>query len=106
MIATEQIYVNLNTARLSEPEQVKVFANQEIALAYERITSVKPSSIPSNLQSVEIAVGKSLSWDGESWDVVNTGTTTTGLLRTDGKFVGHPHLRNEVQEISTNNSCR
>ena len=91
LIATEQIYVNLNTARLSEPEQVKVFANREIALAYERITSVKPSSIPSNLQSVEIAVGKSLSWDGESWDVVNTGTTTTGLLRTDGKFVELPN---------------
>ncbi len=91
LIATEKIYVNLNAARLSSPQLVKVFANQEIAQAYERITEISPLPVPNNFKTVKIAVGNSLSWDGEAWDVVNTGVTTTGLLRTDGHFVELPN---------------
>lgn len=45
----------------------------------------------SSIQLLQVAALTSLLWDGESWDIVNTGTTTTGLVRCDGKLVELPN---------------
>jgi transposase InsO family protein len=87
LIATQQLYVDLNAARLSEPEKVRVFLSREVAFAYKLSTEITASSLPTSFQSIQITVGASLLWDGEYWEVANTGATTTGLLRSDGKFV-------------------
>lgn len=86
LIATEQIYVDLNAARLSEPDQVQIFLDQSEALAHQHTTEIVPNTAKS-LQLIQVAVGTNLFWDGECWEIVNTGRTTTGLLRKDGFFV-------------------
>jgi putative transposase len=91
LIATGQLYVDLRNVRLSEPQQVKIFLNQNVAQAYERINSVAAASLNSRIHTVQVAVGIFLIWDSECWEVVNTGATSTGLLRSDGKFVELPN---------------
>ncbi|MBD2771304.1 DDE-type integrase/transposase/recombinase [Iningainema tapete] len=86
LIATEQIYVDLNAARLSEPDRVQIFLDQSEALAHQHTTEIVPNTAKS-LQLIQVAVGTNLFWDGECWEIVNTGRTTTGLLRKDGFFV-------------------
>lgn len=90
LIAAGQIYVDLEAARLAEPEQVQVFLNQPVALAYQRMTEIAAPRA-SSIQLLQVAVGTSLLWDGECWEVVNTGATTTGLVRSDGKFIELPN---------------
>ncbi|MEX0268946.1 DDE-type integrase/transposase/recombinase [Leptolyngbyaceae cyanobacterium UHCC 1019] len=91
LIATEQLYVNLHTDPLTDPQQVRVFANSSIALAYERVIQMPPPAVSCPIQRLPIPVGSTLLWDGEPWTIVNTGMTATGLLQTDGKFVELPN---------------
>lgn len=91
LIATGQVYVDLYAARLAEPSQVRVFLSQEIAQAYEHLTLTVPNTVPQQVQPIQIKVGTSLSWDGQCWDIVNTGITTVGLLRSDGMFTELPN---------------
>lgn len=90
LIAERQIYIDLNAARLSEPGEVKLFTTQDVAFAHEQIITVSPV-MPLGLHLVQVDVGFSVSWDGEIWEVVNTGSTTTGLLRADRKHVELPN---------------
>ena len=87
MIATEQLYVNLDTDPLTDPQQVRVFATSSIALAYARTIQIPPPAVSCQMQRLPISVGNNLLWDGEVWMIANTGMTATGLLRADGKFV-------------------
>ncbi|MBW4418955.1 MAG: DDE-type integrase/transposase/recombinase [Myxacorys californica WJT36-NPBG1] len=90
LIATDSLYVDLHAARLAEPDRVQVFSDQATAFAYQRATEVA-LSLPNHSQIISITVGASLVWDGECWEVVNTGSTTTGLLRADNQFVELPN---------------
>lgn len=91
LIATKQLYVNLHTARLVEPEKVQVFLNQKIAFAYAQVSTVGFSAITNGCQLFQTPVGTSISWDDQLWKVVNTGTATIGLLRTDGILIELPN---------------
>jgi putative transposase len=91
LIATRQVYVDLYAARLAESSQVRVFLNQEIAQAYKYLASAIPLTVPQQVQPIQVKVGTSLSWDGQFWDIVNTGVTTVGLLRSDGTFTELPN---------------
>jgi hypothetical protein len=86
LIATSQLYVDLEAAPLAEPDRVQVFSDQVTALAYQRATEVAISSY-SNVQLISVTVGTSLVWDSEPCKIVNTGASTTALLRADGKCV-------------------
>lgn len=87
LIATEQVYVNLSAAPLAEPDRVRVFLNQEIAFAYEQITKTLPSTVAPSFPVLTVDVGISLSWDGEYWEILNTGTQKIALQKTDGKVI-------------------
>ncbi|MCF2151988.1 hypothetical protein IQ276_037400 [Desmonostoc muscorum LEGE 12446] len=91
LIATDKLYVELNQVKLSQPETVLVFLNKDIALSYEHLNSIESTTQTSNQIVLQIAVGTNISWDGESWEIVNTGTTTTGLLRADSKLIELPN---------------
>jgi putative transposase len=90
LIATGQLYVDLNAARLAEPEQVRVFLNQEVACAYQRIIPVPPGSF-SNKPLLSVAIGMELLWDSQVWTVANSGMTTTGLLHPNSKLIELPN---------------
>jgi hypothetical protein len=87
LIATKQIYVDLKAERLANSDRVRVFSSQEIAQAFHLVTKVEAPTASSSAQIIQVAVGASFCWDGEIWEIVNTGSTSIGLLRSDGKFV-------------------
>jgi len=86
LIATEQVYVNLSAAPLAQPDQVRIFLNKEIAKAYKQITTdVLPSTVAACASVLKVDVGITLSWDGECWEIINTGGEKISLTRADGK---------------------
>jgi putative transposase len=92
LIATRQIYVDLRAERLANRDRVQVFSNQEIAHAFQLATQVDAPTVDNSVQIIQVDVGTSLCWDGEIWEIVNTGSTLTGLLRSDNKFVELPNI--------------
>lgn len=107
LISTKQIYVDLMAERLANSDRVRVFSSQEVAQAFHLVTQVEAPTRNSSAQTIQVAVGASLCWDGEIWEIVNTGSTLTGLLRSDGKFVELPNIafeeliqKGKIQAIS------
>ena len=76
MIAAGILYVDLRTAALAEPSNVKVFDTKETVLRSmsNAISTAKPLSAES------LRCGSRISWDGRNWEVVNVGETAIGLL--------------------------
>jgi hypothetical protein len=90
LIATEKIYVDLNNAFLGNPEQVKVFIDEDEAFIHGQLTKVSPPNAVSNLAAVKVVVGTSICWDGAKWEILNTGERSIGLLAEDQKFIDIP----------------
>lgn len=90
MIATQELYVNLRAAPLAEPDRVRVYPDQDTALAYERAVELSAPCLR-HQNSTPLEVGITLIWDNEHWEIINTGTQTTALLRADGKFQELPN---------------
>lgn len=90
LIATRQIFVDLEKYLLPLPDQVKVFIDQDNYDHYKLITVV---AAPTGLDSgrLDIAVGKTIYWDGESWLIANTGESSIALIRADGQYVDLPN---------------
>ncbi len=86
MIARGQLYVDLHTVPLAEPQRVRVFRDQETAQGYATITSVSNGSDP----FVTVALGASVVWDGCCWTIVNLGATQATLLAADGTLINLP----------------
>lgn len=91
LVATKQIYIDLMAKRLANSDRVQVFSNQEIAQAFQLVTQVETPPANSSLQIFQVDVGISIHWDEEIWEIINTGSTSIGLLRPDGKFVELPN---------------
>ena len=95
LIATDRVYADLSAALLSQPEQVQVFLDEEEAFTYAQVTKIAPPAPGSQVCAVKVSAGTSISWDGEHWQIVNTGNTSIGLLKDNGEFI---QLRNKVFE--------
>lgn len=92
LIATRQIYVDLYSSKLSNAHAVKVFLNEAIALAYGQAQLIQAPASPDGFQRIKITIGVRLNWDGEVWQISNTGANKTSLQRADGQLVS---LNNE-----------
>jgi transposase InsO family protein len=90
LIATNEIYIDLTAERLANNDKVEVFSSEETALAYKRAADISHASTSKN-QPITIAVGHSLAWDGECWEILNTGANSTTLSRSDGKVIDLPN---------------
>jgi putative transposase len=86
MIARGQLYVDLHTIPLAEPQRVRVFRDQETAQGYATITSFSNGSDP----FITVALGTSVVWDGCCWTIVNLGATQATLLAADGTLINLP----------------
>lgn len=91
LIATNQVYVDLEAAPLSSPEQVRVFLTSQDAATYA--TAMQLAMRPSHdvAQAVEVAVGTSVNWDGILWTILNTGKHSVALLGLDEQFQELPN---------------
>lgn len=96
MIANDQLYVDLHTAPLAEPERVRVFRDKETARAYTVIPDLSSEETAGGFRSVSLAVGSSVIWDGRHWTIVNSGQTTTAILAEDGTLVELPNATVEA----------
>jgi putative transposase len=91
LIATVRVYADLSAALLSQPEQVQVFLDREEAFTYAQVTKIAPAAPGSQVCAVKVSAGTSISWDGEHWQIVNTGNTSIGLLKDNGEFIQLPN---------------
>ncbi|HBQ99296.1 MULTISPECIES: TnsA endonuclease N-terminal domain-containing protein [unclassified Roseofilum] len=74
LIAQEQIYVDLSSSLLAEPNQCNVFSDSETAQAYALMVS-STSSREITSPGVNLTAGASILWDGKALSIVHIGTT-------------------------------
>ncbi|MGA7415393.1 MAG: Mu transposase C-terminal domain-containing protein [Bryobacteraceae bacterium] len=77
LIATGDIYVDLLSAVLPEPERVTVWLE-------------KPRNAPSSDSSLSLRTGTTLDWDGRTWTVLNPGLSAVVLRGDDGTITDVP----------------
>lgn len=87
LIAAGAVYVDLYAGALAEPDKVHVFSKQELSTAYGRIEGTRPQTPGGR---VDLTVGNSLTWDGRTWTVVNTGDTRISLVGETNAFTEMP----------------
>jgi putative transposase len=80
LILTGEIYVDLRSAPIVEPNKVYVYPNQEASVAYENLLQTSASAWPGVPRFVDIKAGGSLQWDGKCWTIINVGETIISLV--------------------------
>jgi putative transposase len=81
LIAQDQLYVDVYTVPLSEPERVHVFCDEETARAWAVTLAETELPSRSNTLTVLVQAGAPVVWDGRPWTIVNVGETTTTLQK-------------------------
>lgn len=87
LIASGQIYANLRTAPLAEPDQVRLFADQWTAQAFVVIPETFSEASVGGFQNAKLEVNAIVHWDGRAWTTVNIGETELWLRSTEGKII-------------------
>jgi len=82
LIATRELFVDLGTAPLAEPERVHVFANREAAVACGHVVQSNEATTD-NCGGFSVRAGHTIAWDGRTWTIVNPGERTISLLGED-----------------------
>lgn len=79
LIAHGHLWVDLRSARLSEPGTVKVFPNPRVLPAPSEI----PRASPASALELTPDAGSAIRWNGRPWKVVNVSTDKVSLLGDD-----------------------
>lgn len=90
LIATEEIYVDLNAALLCEPERVHVFSDYEKAIAFAHVVQQPTPSAVDRLRCLDLSKTNEIIWDDQVWTVLNVGETMVGLLGERQEFKEFP----------------
>ena len=90
LIAAGQLYVDLYAEPLVEPATVRIFPNREVAARHGVVSDNRPTPHSFVPQGQSFRAGALLSWDGQSWQVANVGSTKISLLGEDGRLVELP----------------
>ena len=90
LIATGDVYVDLNAAPLVEPHQVRVFPNKETATAYAHIVEVPSNALANNPRFIDLAVGGAVEWNNRAWKIANVGDTMVSLVGENNGFTELP----------------
>lgn len=86
LIAKQEIYVDLERDLLNQPEQARVFLDEEVAYAHMQIYGSDSSEVSIAVSLDEIEVNTQLSWDGQPWIVVNKGNESIILEGENQEF--------------------
>lgn len=78
-IANKDIYVDLESYLLAEPQRTKVFCDRETAKAYELIDTKTAENSPTNPPVIELATGNLILWDGKGQKILYAGATEITL---------------------------
>ena len=79
-LVNQDIYVDLETQLLAEPQRTKVFCNEQTAKAYELVStsSIENNSISS--PTINLATGSLILWDGKGQKILHAGATEITLV--------------------------
>lgn len=88
MIARNEIYVDINTYILPEPDTVHVYINKDQAEAYAYLLKSETESFYIN-DTLLIEIGNKLCWDGIEWQITNFNYNEI-YLHSNGKVVNLP----------------
>ena len=109
LIAQEQIYFDMYSARLSESPQVRLYPDPQTAFESKKLRSIdnndtfnrvtgEAAAVEKGLDLprpalIQVVAGASLLWDGKAWLIINIGDTTISLLSsTPGTGEQQPEL--------------
>ncbi|MBE9226345.1 TnsA endonuclease N-terminal domain-containing protein [Phormidium sp. LEGE 05292] len=90
LIATEELYIDLSAAPLTEPSKVQIFCYEQTAQSYPLINVAKISPITDSLQIIDVTAGSCLAWDGRPLTVVQKGETKI-VLRSEDSLLNLTH---------------
>lgn len=79
LIAVDNIYVNLFSEVLAEPDKVSVFIDERTYNAYTIMSSQEKQPVLKYCP-ISLQVGTTITWDGQPWTIINTGFNKTVLL--------------------------
>jgi putative transposase len=92
LIACERIYVDLAATPLTGPDEVRIFANRELAEAYVAINEEPLESMPGTGTSlIRLEPGSTLLWNGVPLRVQVLGETKVFFTNKDGEVVEFPN---------------
>jgi putative transposase len=80
LIANKDIYVDLETNLLAEPQRTKVFGDQDTAKAYELVNTESIENTPTASPVVDLATGNLILWDGKGQKILHAGATEVTLI--------------------------
>jgi putative transposase len=80
LIASEQIFVDLRSDPVPEPDRVRCYRDESTARASLVVSEQIQRSASRRLKSVSIEVDTMVMWDGRPWRIVNVGETAISLL--------------------------
>jgi putative transposase len=88
LIARDELWADLRSELLAEPDQARVFLNRDQAAAYEALAESETRE--ERRRSVDLRVGSAVSWDGRTLKIVNIGDAAVGLVGQDRSLVEVP----------------
>lgn len=86
LIATRELYVDLWSDILAEPERVRVYLNKDVASRLSLSQRQSESRFEDKL-SEQLTVGSQVLWDGKLYEVINIGDEKVWLKAVLGKVV-------------------
>jgi transposase InsO family protein len=90
LIAAEALYIDVYAAPLVEPERVRLFSDEEIALAWKDIPIAPERTLLLRPRPAPLHIGMEVNWDGVPWTLANMGGTTATLLSHRGDVLELP----------------
>ena len=87
LIVTKDIYVDLESSLLVEPQRVKVFCNEQTAKAYDSVIQEFPSSSTIAPPVVNLVTGNLIYWDGKGLEILHVGDTEITLADEKRKLI-------------------
>ncbi len=79
-IANKDVYVDLESYLLAEPQRTIVFCDRNTAKAYELVSTESIENTPTTSPIVDIATGSLILWDGKGQKILHAGATEITLV--------------------------
>jgi len=87
LITQEQIYFDLKTTPLAEPERCLIFRDEETASAYRLMVEQPSVSLPAISPVINLTIGTPVILDGKGLNIIHVGETEVMLRTEDNQCV-------------------
>ena len=88
LIASAQLYTNLEVVTLAEPDRVRLFRDELTSQAFDRMSVVVADR--ERPRDIVVEPGTNVIWDGRPWRIVNIGQTCVTLVGLERQVIDLP----------------